>query len=255
MQETLIAIARLVVAYTTMTITGTLGLLVRIVALGGLADFVRTRIVAPSSRLILAMIGVRLERPPDDAFPRGPVMYTFNHNSYLDVLIVTALGLRETRCVLSERTLKFVPVTISALAIGTLYIPVKRHAERRAHFFARTTARIVRERFAVIVSSEGVHEFVHGIAPFNDEVYRMAIEAALPIVPIYLHIPRAVNSLEGFTMRGGAVRAEVLPTIDTTAWRIDGLDAHIASMRAIFVRRFEEAHGESIDHRIESAAA
>lgn len=242
MQERLIAIARLVIAYSTMTVTGSLALALRALSLGGLTDFNRRHLVAGSSRLILRLIGVRAVLPRAPAPGGDAVMYTFNHNSYLDVLIVTALGLPGTRCFLSEKTLKLLPLTISALAIGTLYIPQTKHARRRALFFERATGRIARERFSVLVSSEGVHEFIHGIAPFNDGVYRMAIAAGLPIVPLYLHIPRAVNSLEGFTMKGGRVRVEALPTIDTRTWSLASIHEHVASVRELFVRRFEEAH-------------
>ncbi len=243
MPEILIVIARLLVVYSIMSVTGIAGLLIRVLSLGSLTNVVRRAIVGRSSRLILWLIGVRLVLPERQALVRRNVMYTFNHNSLLDVLIITALGLDHTRCFLSEKTLKFVPVTISALAIGTLYIPQKKYPKRRRRFFERTTARIVRERFSVLVSSEGVHEFVHGVAPFNHGVYRMALRAGLSIVPLYLHIPRHVNSLEGFRFRGGSVRVEVLPTIDTSAWNEADLAEHVASVRTIFISRFNEAHG------------
>lgn len=247
MQERLIAIARLVVAYTAMTITGSLALALRVFSLGALTDFNRRHLVAASSRLILRVIGVRAHLPRARSRGREPVMYTFNHNSFLDVLIVTALGLSDTRCFLSERTLKFVPLTVSALAIGTLYIPQLKHARRRARFFTRVIERISRERFSVLVSSEGVHEFIHGIAPFNDGVYRMALASGLPVVPLYLHIPRGVNSLEGFTMKSGTVRVEELPAIDTGTWSPESIDDHVASVRALFVQRFNEAHATDGD--------
>ena len=240
-KEDLIAIARLLVAYSIMSVTGTIALVVHITSFGVLANVVRAYVGA-SSRMILALIGVRLVLPQRSQLQHEHVMYTFNHNSFLDVLIVTALALPNTRPFLSERTLKFVPVTISAIAIGTWYIPTFKHATRRAAFFERVTSRLRTERTSVIVSSEGVHEFVHGIAPFNDGVYRIAIEAGMPIVPLYFHIPRNVNSLEGYRYESGSVRVEVLPEIDTRSWRIQSLDEHVASTRAIFVRRFNEAH-------------
>ncbi|MBC8144812.1 MAG: fatty acid desaturase, partial [bacterium] len=83
----------------------------------------------------------------------------------------------------------------------------------------------------------------HGIAPFNDGVYRMAIEAGIDIVPVYLHIPRSVNSLEGFTYKSGTIRVELLPAIDTSTWTLDKLAQHVNSVREVFITRFNEAHG------------
>ena len=74
-------------------------------------------------------MGIKLQTPPISAFPRDQVFYTFNHNSYLDTLIITALGLPNNRFLLSEKTLKILPLTLSALGIGTLYIPLKKAKE------------------------------------------------------------------------------------------------------------------------------
>src|SRR4051812_48101076 len=97
MQENLIVIVRLLVAYSLIGLSGSLALVVRGLSFGGATDFCRRYIVGGSSRLILRLIGIRLEMPPRSAFRRGPVMYTFNHNSFLDVLLVTSLGLQNTR--------------------------------------------------------------------------------------------------------------------------------------------------------------
>jgi 1-acyl-sn-glycerol-3-phosphate acyltransferase len=246
MQENLIVILRLLVAYSLIGASGSVALLLRVLSFGTSTDFCRRYIVGGSSRLILRLIGIRLELPPRSAFPTGQVMYTFNHNSFLDVLLVTGLGLQNTRFFLSEGTLKFIPVTISAIAIGTLYIPLQKHEARRERFFEKTTQRIMREGCSVFVSSEGVHRFVHGIAPFNHGVYRMAMEAGLPVVPVYFHIPEKVNSLEGFKYRSGAVRIELLPAIQTSEWCQGELAEHVASVREIFFRKFNEANGISV---------
>ena len=124
---------------------GALALLLRILSLGKLTDFNRKYLVAGSSRLVLYLMGIKLIAPPASAFPKDPVFYTFNHNSYLDILILTALGLPNNRFLLSEKTLKFIPLTLSALGIGTLYIPLKKAREmvsrRRACAVSASTSR------------------------------------------------------------------------------------------------------------------
>ncbi|MES2766640.1 MAG: lysophospholipid acyltransferase family protein [Bacteroidota bacterium] len=244
MQEKLITIYRILIAFIMMSVTGSFALLLRIISAGLLTDFNRRFLVAYSSRAILKLIGVRAVLPSHSAYPKEQVFYTFNHNSYLDVLIITTLGMANTRFLLSEKTLKFIPLTISALAIGTLYIPLKKDAERRMLFFKNTEAKIVKEGCSVFASSEGVHEFVHGIAPFNRGIYHMAINCNLPVQPVYFHIPRAVNSLEGASFKGGTVRVELLQKIEINDWKIDNLAEHSESVRQVFLNKFNAEHGK-----------
>jgi len=246
MQEKIIVYYRAFIAFIIMSTTGSFALILRLVSFGLLTDFNRRFLVAYSSRLILKLMGVKLILPPKNSYPKRQVFYTFNHNSYLDVLIITALGIPNNRFLLSEKTLKFVPVTISALAIGTRYIPLKKDAARRMKFFKNTELKIIKEGCSVFASSEGVHEFVHGIAPFNKGIYHMAVNCSLPVQPVYFHIPRAVNSLEGAVFKSGTVRVELLKMIETSDWNIDNLREHADSVREVFLQKFNEAHGEAV---------
>src|SRR6478736_8007626 len=85
------------VGFTVVGATGALALFLRLISLGKLTDFNRKYLVAHSSRLVLRLMGIKLQTPPISAFPRDQVFYTFNHNSYLDTLIITALGLLTNR--------------------------------------------------------------------------------------------------------------------------------------------------------------
>jgi putative phosphoserine phosphatase / 1-acylglycerol-3-phosphate O-acyltransferase len=242
MQKKIISIYRVLIAFTLMTISGSTGLLLRIVSFGFLLDFNRKYIVAPSSRLILFLIGVKLFIRKEKNFPAQQVLYTFNHNSFLDIIIVTALGLTNTRFFLSVRTIKYLPITLSALAIGTLYIPFKNQQVKRLSFFRKAAERAQKERFSIFASSEGVHTFIHGIAPFNKGIYHLAVNAALPIVPVYLHIPENVNSLEGYIFERGTVTVEVLETIETSSWNLEKLPGHVENVRSLFINKFNYEH-------------
>ena len=222
--------------------TGALALFLRLISLGKLTDFNRQYLVAYSSRLVLRLMGIKLQVPPISAFPKDQVFYTFNHNSYLDTLIITALGLPNNRFLLSEKTLKIVPLTLSALGIGTLYIPQKKAGERRLKFFRKLHHRAQKEKFSVFGSSEGPHDFIHGIAPFNKGVYHFAVSSKLDIVPVYFHIPQESNPMTDFRFKKGTVQVEVLPRISTADWQLENLPEHVAQMRQLFVNKFNEAH-------------
>jgi putative phosphoserine phosphatase/1-acylglycerol-3-phosphate O-acyltransferase len=242
MQEKIIAVYRAGIAFTLMTGSGLLAMLLRIFSFGLLTEFNRRYLIPSSSRLILLLIGIRFKLPPPDHYPREQVMYTFNHNSFLDVLLITALGIPNTRVILSEKTLKLLPVTISAMSIGTLYIPLKTKKERRMRFFIKLREQMDDKKYSVIASSEGVHLFRHGIAPFNKGIYHVAKQCSMTIVPLYLHIPEKSNPFESYRFSNGTVRVDILPSVSTAGWELDKLKQHVAGVRKMYIEKYSTEH-------------
>ncbi len=242
MSQKIITFYRIVLAFTIMGITGTIGLILRVFSGGLLLNFNRKYLIANSSRIILRLIGIRLVIPSPNDFTGKNIFYTFNHNSYLDTLILTSLGITNMRPLLSVKTYKFIPMTIAAFSIGTLYIPLQEQKEKRMRFFVKLEKRIRREKFSVFASSEGVHDFFHGIAPFNNGVYHMATACRMDIVPIYFHIPEETNPFKGFSYHSGTIRIEVLDRISVADWRLEELEENKNRVRTIFVEKFNQSH-------------
>lgn len=237
---------RWVVAMTTMTITGGLSLILIFLSFGYLRNFCVQYIIKYSSRFILLVMGFKGVFPPVEQFPDYPVLYTFNHNSYLDIFLLTGVGLPNLRFLLSEKTLIYVPLVISAKAAGTFYIPQKHHAERRLKFFIRITNFLKRKHLSIAGASEGVHKYLHGIAPFNRGIYHMALEAKLPVVALYIHIPIESNPFKGQKHAvGGTLKLEIIGEFPTSDWTFEHLDAHIAEVRKVYVNRFNELNPEN----------
>ncbi len=221
-----------------MLITGSISLFLVIVSFGLLRGFCITYIIRYSSRFILTVMGFKSFYPSLSEFPKHQVLYTFNHNAEQDILLLTALGLKNTRFVLSEKTWIYIPILVSAISIGTRYIPQKKHAKRRKRFFKNTTQFLIKSKYSIAASSEGVHDHFHGIAPFNSGIYKMALEANLPIVPLYIHVPEESN-MTGFKYaKNGTLCIELLDEISTKDWNMDNLDKHINDVRTVFVNRF-----------------
>jgi len=174
-------------------------------------------------------------------------MYTFNHNSTLDLLVLTALAIPNCRFFLSENTWKYIPMTISALAIGVYYIPVKEDEKRRAAFFSKVTKELQEGNNSVFVSSEGVHDFVKGIAPFNDGVYRMATLCKLPVQPLYIHISEKAYTLKYYSISSGKIEAYLLDEVSTKDWKEEEIPTNKEIVRAQFIKEFEKRNGKIAD--------
>ena len=111
MQKTIINIYRIFIAFALITLMGVIGLTLRIISFGLLTDFNRKYLIPLFSRFTLFCIGINLENTVNLKEPEHPHFYTFNHNSFLDGFILMCLGLTNTRFLLSEKMLFYLPVS------------------------------------------------------------------------------------------------------------------------------------------------
>lgn len=230
-----------------MAVTGLIGLGIRLVSAGILTNWNRRVYFRWQSKFLLRILGMKLEVPSTIVLPEHPVLITFNHNSYLDVLILVSLGFTNTRFIISEKTRRIFPVTLSALAIGAMYIPQQFDPERRLAFFKKTTDEVIKKRFSIAASSEGVHEHFHGIGKFNRGVYHLAMAGGLDILPLFIYVPEASNPFNHYgAFSKGIVRIEALPLISTHDWKLKDLDRHKAEVRQLFVEKFNQCHHTAI---------
>jgi 1-acyl-sn-glycerol-3-phosphate acyltransferase len=242
MREKIISTGKWIVGYLVLLITGTIALVLVLLTFGRIRNVTNAYIIAPTSIFILFLVGYRIKMPRKKDFPQKQVLYTFNHNSFLDVLMLTALGLPNAFFTLSEKTLWYLPLTISALATGTFYIPLKKSPERRASFFRRTTAWLNKSDKSIIASAEGVHEHFHGIDVFNKGIFRMAMQAKIPVFTLYIHVPEQCNPFSGVLAQGGDLYIELMQEFDTSGWTKENLNLNIEKIRETFVVKFKEAH-------------
>jgi 1-acyl-sn-glycerol-3-phosphate acyltransferase len=199
-------------------------------------------IVTRLARVVLRVCGVRVRLHQDRPFPSRQTVYVSNHSSTIDLFVLVALGLPNTRFFLWGRVQRFIPLAVLARLMGTFFtVTQDRTAERRAIFAAADrTLRHTRE--SVYLSPEGVRVTTGAIGPFNKGTFHLATSLHAPIVPLYFFIPRDIDPGKGFDARPGVVDVYVKPTIDTRAWRLDDLVANKERVRALFVEWHREAH-------------
>ena len=246
MRTAIILIYRWTITALSMFIVGTIAFLLVFLSFGLLRNFFVRYVFSYGARLLLVLFGYQYKALPVSSFPKKQVIYVINHNSYLDIFMLSALGLPDTRYVLSEITFKFVYLTITAKAMGTFYIPQKKHGKRRLKFFIRMTEYLKRHPISLIVSAEGVRQYTHGIQPFNKGIFHMAMEAGLPMVPLYLHIPEELNPYKGKMSKTGKIHLEILGEVDTSGWKLESIWDEIHKFRQMYVDRFNELNGTSI---------
>lgn len=215
-----------------------------LLGVGLITAFQARRVYAAGARVvslaILRIFGVRFVVHAAAPFPRRQVVYISNHTSTLDLFLLVALGLPRTRFFLSGFLQKFVPLGIIARLMGTFFtVPQDRPLERRGIF--QRAARVLRRTGeSVYLSPEGGRITTGEIGHFNKGAFHLATDLGVPIVPMYLRIPRGVDPGLGYDARPGTVHVHVLPEIDTRAWTVEALPQNVAAVRDLFVR----VHGE-----------
>jgi putative phosphoserine phosphatase/1-acylglycerol-3-phosphate O-acyltransferase len=99
-----------------------------------------------------------------------------------------------------------------------------------------------------VIAPEGTRTVSPKLAPFKKGAFHLAMQAGVPIVPIVIHNAGDVAPKGDFVFRPATVIVDVLPPVDTSAWRVDTIDEHVREVRNMFAR----ALGQPEDKRPKS---
>lgn len=243
---TIVALLKGAVAFSGMMINGLVGYIILKLSLNKATNFNYQYTSAFFCRLIMLSMGVRVKYPKKSDYPKKKVLYIFNHNSYLDIFLIPSMRIPNCRYIINEHTNSILPLYLSNTANGAILIPKPKNLEGREKFFRDTTTAFRDGDNSIFASPEGVHTFDHHIAPFNQGIFKMAMEAGVDICPIFFDIEKENNPFQNFFFKSGEVKFEVLPVISTKDWTLDNLDQKINEVRNIFVNKFNSRYGENI---------
>jgi 1-acyl-sn-glycerol-3-phosphate acyltransferase len=197
-----------------------------------------------TARLLLRVWGIRLVVHQRDPLPTRQVVYVSNHSSTLDVLVLVALGLPNTRFFLSGFLRWYGPFGIIASLMGTFFTVPQDRPDERVRIFQRADRILRRTGESVFLSPEGERILGGVIGRFNKGAFHLATSLRAPIVPLYFYIPPESDPGLGYNIRPGTVEVTVKPPIETRNWRIDDLVRNKERVRQMFVTWHEEAKRE-----------
>ena len=238
----MIALYRKTVAYGGLTFLGVVTASTRYLSFGKLINFNRTIVSPVIARIMLKMVGVDIRIKLKQ--PETSVCYFYNHNSYLDIFIIPLLGLKNTRYIITEGIKKILPLHLCNLGIEVLYIPDTDKTEERIAFFKQVSEDLRANKYSVLCSPEGRHDWIHGIGAFNRGVFHMAIAAKVPIQTLFFNIPREANPMQGPDMRPCEVLVEAKEFIETSQWTEEEVEIRKQQVRARFLEYYHDAYGD-----------
>ena len=215
-----------------------------VLALATLTLFRARRLYSAVARVlargVLLIYGVRVRILGQVPFPRTQTVYISNHTSTLDLFVLVALGLPNCRFFLSGSVRKFIPLGVIATAMGTFFTVPQDRPDERTRIFRRAADTLRRTGESVYLSPEGGRITTGEIGRFNKGAFHLATDLRVPIVPMYFHIPRAMDPGRGYSAGRGTVTVYVLPPIDTSAWTVDEVPDNKERVRETFVRVHQE---------------
>jgi 1-acyl-sn-glycerol-3-phosphate acyltransferase len=192
------------------------------------------------ARVVLRIWGIRLRVHGQPQDGTRQVVYISNHSSTIDLFVLVALGLPNTRFFLSGFLQKMVPLGVLARLMGTFFtVPQDRPDERR-RIFARACRTLARTRECVYLSPEGRRITTGQIGHFNKGSFHLATELGAPLAPFHIFIPREIDPGAGYRARPGTVVVTFKPLIETADWRVEDVVANKELVRDLFVHWHRE---------------
>jgi 1-acyl-sn-glycerol-3-phosphate acyltransferase len=207
------------------------------------------------ARAVLHLWGLRVRvhgRPQDGA---RQVVYISNHSSTIDLFLLVALGLPNTRFFLSGFLRKKVPLGFLAYLMGTFFtVPQDRPDERR-RIFARACRTLASTRECVYVSPEGTRVTTGQIGRFNKGAVHLATALGAPLAPFHIFIPCDIDPGMGYRAKPGTVVVTFKPLIETRDWRVADVVANTESVRDLYLAWHRELCQAYSTSRADSAPA
>ncbi len=136
--------------------------------------------------------------------PRRPYLVVSNHESFVDILLISHLPWEMKW--LSKAELFKIPVLGWLMRLAG-DIPVDRGSPRSAAEAMVRCKEILKQKVSVIIFPEGTRSETDDMLPFKDGAFRLAIDAGVPILP--LAVSGAATALRKHDWRLGRSVAEV----------------------------------------------
>lgn len=183
---------------------------------------------------VLWTLGIEFKVIQHGAPVPPPVIYTINHSSTLDIVTMIALGLPHIRFV-AKWELQYNPLFfIVGRLTGQIFIQRKK-SDHAVKALQKTYNRMKKNRLSIMVAPEGSRKHPGIIGPFKKGAFRMAIDLKFPIVPIYFEGNQELSLGGSLFARRGTINAHIHPPIDTTDWKLETIDEHMAELRAMYL--------------------
>ena len=132
----------------------------------------------------LAANRLRVSIAGRENIPDGPAVFVANHVSFVDIWVLAGM-LPGTARFLAKRELLHVPIFGWALRSAG-HIPIDRKNRQAAVDACGEAGTLIREGTSAIIFGEGTRSRTGDLLPLKKGAFVLAIQAGVPVVPVYL---------------------------------------------------------------------
>ena len=161
--------------------------------------------------------------------PDGPAVFVANHVSFVDIWVLVA-SLPGTVRFLAKRELLRVPVFGWAMRSAG-HIPIDRKNRQAAVDACGEAGGMIRDGTSAIVFGEGTRSRTGELLPLKKGAFVLAIQAGVPVVPVYLEGTYAVLPKGTLALKRRPIEMRVGPPISTQGLTYADRDALSARCR------------------------
>ncbi len=197
-----------------------------------------------------ALIGLKLNvSGEENLWASRPAIFVFNHQSKADVVILAKL-LRRDIAGVGKKEIRNIPVIGKVMEFGGTVMIDRANATNAIEAMAPLVEVVQGEGKSIIISPEGTRSPSPRLGPFKKGAFHMAMQSGVPMVPIVIRNAGDVAPKGDFVFRSATVDVEVLPAVDTSHWKPETIDQHVATVRGMFL----EALGQEPDTKAKTPA-
>lgn len=171
------------------------------------------------------------------ADPRHPYVVVSNHESFVDILLISHLPWEMKW--LSKVEILRIPVLGWDMRLAG-DVPVERGTTRSAIKAMKRCREILALKVSVIIFPEGTRSTAGAMLPFKDGAFRLAIEAGVPILPLAVRGTATALPKHGWRFGRSHAEVRVLEPVNTFGLTVAGVESLKQQVREAIARALDQ---------------
>lgn len=185
-------------------------------------------------RTLLTLTGVNLNvLGEENLTAQRPAVFIFNHRNQADPMIAGAL-VKDNFTSVGKKELENDPIVGTMGKIMDAAF-IDRDDPKKAIEGLKKVEELARKGLSILIAPEGTRLDTTEVGPFKKGPFRIAMSAAIPIVPIVIRNAEVIAARDSSTFNPGTVDVVVYPPIPVEDWTHDNLVDRIAEVRQLYL--------------------
>jgi 1-acyl-sn-glycerol-3-phosphate acyltransferase len=166
----------------------------------------------------LRIAGVRTRAEGLENIPEGTCLFAANHASNTDPPAIVGVIPRRVAIIL-KKSLLTIPIVGPAFRMGD-FVPLDRENAENALGSIQLAVKRAKTGLSFLAFPEGTRSRDGRLQPFKQGVFRMAIEAGIPIVPVACAGAHRILPRDSFAIRPGEMVVRFCPAIVASEFQL-----------------------------------